>query len=59
MRMILLHIDEATPVYINPQLVRAVSPFADARSRIFFDEQHFVVVKETAEAVAHAIENVR
>jgi hypothetical protein len=57
--MILLHVDETTPVYINPQLVRAVSPFADSKSRIFFDEQHFVVVKETAEAVAHAIENVR
>jgi hypothetical protein len=59
MRMILLHVDEATPVYVNPQLVRTIIPYSESRSRIYFDEQHFVVVQEAAEAVAHAIENVR
>jgi len=59
MRMILLHADEATAVYVNPQLVRAIIPYEKTKSRVYFDQDHSVVVQETADAVAHAIENVR
>lgn len=59
MRMILLHVDEATPVYINPQLVRVILPNRISGSHVYFDDVHSVEVQETAEAVAREIENVR
>jgi len=59
MRLIPFQVDENTPVYVNPLLVRAVTPEGASQARIHFDQHHFVVVREKAEMVAHAIENVR
>ena len=59
MRMILLHADEAAPVYINPLLVRAVMSDKKSATHVYFDDVHSVEVQESAEAVAREIENVR
>jgi GAF domain-containing protein len=59
MRMIQFQGDGSVPVYINPQLVRAVTAHSASQARIHFDQQHFILVQEKADVVAHAIENVR
>lgn len=59
MRMILLYIDAATPIYINPQLVRVVVPGRQSGASVYFDDVHSIEVQETAEAVTHEIESVR
>lgn len=59
MRMIQFQGDANVPVYVNPHLVRAITAQDGSQTRIHFDQQHFILVKEKADVVAHAIENVR
>jgi hypothetical protein len=57
--MLLLHVDAATPLYINPQLVRVVMPNRPSGAHVYFDDIHSVEVTETVEAIAREIENIR
>ena len=56
MRLCMFKTTERVTIYVNPQLVRAVSHHSDAISRIQFDKDHFILVNDPAEEVTRAIE---
>jgi hypothetical protein len=47
---------ERTTVYLNPQLVRAVSHHSATIARIQFDKDHFILVNDQLETVSQIIE---
>lgn len=58
MRLVKLPRADGTNAYINPRLVRAVVVNDKLTSMIQFDNDHVIMVRETADKVAERIEAV-
>jgi len=58
MRLVRLPRADGTVAYVNPRLVRAVVVNDKQTSMIQFDNDHVIMVRETADKVAERIEAV-